>query len=66
MGMNAAITNTQIASIRPKVCIFPSAFVEENMMKYPSTNQIVAGRKLKKKHMAVSSFYRCADGSAPS
>jgi hypothetical protein len=49
--MNAAITKTQIASSRPKVRVLPSAFVEENMMKYPITNQIVAGRKLKKKHM---------------
>jgi hypothetical protein len=56
MGMNAAITNTQIASSRPKIRIFPSAFVEENMMKYPSTNQIVAGRKLKKKHMTLTSL----------
>jgi hypothetical protein len=48
--------NIQIARIRPNFLTLPSAFVDEKRTKYPITVNIVAGNKLKKKHIDYSSF----------
>jgi hypothetical protein len=51
MGMKAAITKSQIAKTLPNVLIPSSAFDAANSTKYPIVTQIVAGMRLKKKHM---------------
>jgi hypothetical protein len=51
MGMKAAITKSQIANTRPNVFIPLSAFDAANSTKKPIVTQIVAGTRLKKKHM---------------
>ncbi len=53
MGINAVIIKIQMANILPKILTPPSAFVEENNTKYPTTNPKVAGMKLKKKHIDI-------------
>jgi hypothetical protein len=46
----------QIARTWPNFFTFPSAFVDEKRTKYPITVNIVAGTKLKKKHMTFPLF----------
>jgi hypothetical protein len=53
MGIKAAITKSQIAKTLPNVLIPSSAFDAANSTKYPTVTQIVAGMRLKKKHMAI-------------
>ncbi len=57
-GMNDAIQKIQIARKRPKVATRPSALVEEKSTKYPRTNQNVAGARLIKKHMTITSVWK--------
>jgi hypothetical protein len=52
IGMKAAITKSQTANTRPNILIPLSAFDAVNSTKYPMVTQIVAGMKLKKKHMS--------------
>ncbi len=54
--MKPATMKIQIESPCPSALTEPSALVDENRTKYPTTNQNVAGIKLKKKHI---SLYSC-------
>ena len=53
---NTAMMKIQIARICPNFFTFPSAFVDEKRTKYPITVNIVAGIKLKTKHIDYSPF----------
>jgi hypothetical protein len=48
---NVAMINIQIAKILPNFLVPPSAFVEAKRTKNPIVARIVAGMKLKKKHI---------------
>ncbi len=51
--------NVQIAKTWPNLRRAPSVRVDERSTKNPMTTQTVAGKKLKKKHMAFTSVLLC-------
>ena len=51
------MTKIQMAKIRPNFLVVPSAFVDAKRTKYPTVVKIVAGIKLKKKHIGFPSLF---------
>ena len=51
IGINTEMIKIQMANTVPNVFTTPSDLFDENKTKYPTTNQKVAGNKLKKKHI---------------
>jgi hypothetical protein len=63
IGKNDVTMKTQIARTRPNFRVVPSTFVDAKRTKYPITTKMVAGIRLKMKHIAVTSLLLNWSGS---
>jgi hypothetical protein len=64
MGGNSAMIKIQIARIRPKLRIPPSALLDEKRTKYPTIARTVAGIRLKTKHISATSHIQQGEGDS--
>jgi hypothetical protein len=57
IGKNTAITSAHIPNTRPNIRRLPTALLDAKRTKNAITSQTVAGRKLKKRHIARISYH---------